>query len=403
MRALRQIILFVTFGTAMVLSACAPKPGTTPIVPQGPQTYTPQAITPRQTQAFNYEQPVGRTVKVALLIPATGRNADLGRAMQDAATLALYDKYAALSPTQAAIRVEILPKDTGDSVEMAKTAAQSAIDDGAEIILGPIFSDAVSVAAPIARAANRQMISFSNNEAVAGPGVYVFGFTPESQTAKVVEYALSKKMQVGALVPNDVLGQKVLGVAKQQALAKEEAIAPVSLYMPQGLAVDASVDALLKDKVRFDALFIPAVGPTLDTLLRTLAARGVSPATTQLLGTGMWDDPAIIRAHNIEGGLLASSPPDMTQGFVTRFKNAYGYMPPRIASLAYDAVALTVTLATNEKGFGADALTSPSGYSGPANGIFRFTPEGRIERGLSILRIRGGRFETVVPAPTMFK
>ncbi len=405
MRCGNQYIKQAVLGCVMlVMSACVPQQQVNrdPNA-QGAIVYTPPVRGADASRPTPQQPVVTNTVRVALLVPLTGRNADLGKAMQDAATLALYDKYAAISPVMASTRVEILPKDTGDTPEMAAMSAKEAIDEGAVLIIGPIFSDAVSAVAPVARKAGTQVISFSNNAAVAGPGVYTFGFSPEQQASRVVSYMLSQKKQVAALVPNTPLGQTVLNAAKNAAKAQGTMIAPVSLYLPQGVGVAGAVDALQKDQTPFNALLIPETGNTLDTLLSTLSARGINSTNTQFIGTGLWDDPATITQHSLEGALLASSPPAQTQGFVNRFRNTYGYTPPRIASLAYDAVALGVTLATSGRGFTADTLTSPGGFSGPANGIFRLRADGSTDRGLAVLQVRGGGYDVISPPPTTFK
>lgn len=409
MRAFSQLILALFTTALLSLSACAPQPDANSQATAGySNVYVPSAQS--NTQAGLPLKT--RTVKVALLIPMTGRFSDLGRAMQDAASLALYDKYAVLSPQQASTKVEILPIDTGDTPDSARDAAQSAVSQGAALILGPIFADAVVAAAPVAEKADIQMISFSNNASVARAGVYIFGFAPDAQTDRVVSFALAQKFRIAAIVPNNPLGQQVLGIAKARATSLDTAIAPVATYLPQGLGVEQAADVIAKPVIveegkppqrAFNALFIPEVGAPLNTVLQALASRGISAANTQLLGTGLWDDITVAREHNLENALLASSPPELTQSFTARFRNAYNYVPPRIASLSYDAVALAVTLATSDRGYDAKTLTSPGGFNGPANGIFRFKPNGISERGLAVLRIKSGQFQVVSPAPNMFR
>lgn len=408
MQGVSQYIKCACVGLAMVLAGCAPQPsGNVAQSPSGAITYTPPSqdggSSPAATQAGQPTPAVTQVVRVGLLVPLSGRNADLGKAMQDAATLALYDKYAALSPNMASTRVEILPKDTGDSPEMAALAAEEAIKDGAVVLIGPIFSDAVQAVKPVAKRAGKQVISFSNNKNVAAPGVYTFGFSPEEQAERVISYAISQRMQVGAMVPNSPFGTTVLASAKNAAAANKASLSPVSTYMPNGMGAAQAVEALQSGETPFNALFIPEVGDTLDTLLTTLSARGLNASNTQFLGTGLWDDPAVISRHSLEGALLASSNPSATQGFINRFRNAYGYTPQRISSLAYDAVALSVTLATSGRSFDADTLTSPGGFSGPANGIFRFRKNGFTDRGLAVMRVRGGGYEVVSPPPATFR
>ena len=79
---------------------------------------------------------------------------------------------------------------------------------------------------------------------------------------------------------------------------------------------------------------------------------------------------------------------------------AYGAKPPRIASLAYDAVAFAVNLQktgdVSEVG-----IASPTGFQG-SNGLFRFRENGLIERGLAILQMGPGGPDVIQQAPTSF-
>lgn len=348
----------------------------------------------------------GRTVRVGLLLPLTGRSAEMGRAMQDAATLSLFDKYAALSVRQGTVKVELLPKDTGDTPEQAVAAMQSAIDEGAEFIIGPLFSDATEAAAAVARAKNIQVLSLSNNTARGGNGVYMYGFSPQEQAARVVTFAAGAgKARIAALVPDSPFGTMVLGAARDAMAKQGMVLAKEVRYSPQGVGIDAAANALVPDGAApdFDALLLPEAGPALGTILRALNARGVSSRNVQLLGTGIWDDAALVRRVPLEDAWLASSPPAATALFENRFRSTYQYVPPRIASLAYDAVALTVTLATSGRPFSADMLTSDAGFIGPANGVFRLRPDGRTERGLAVLQVQAGAFKVVAPAPTGFQ
>jgi branched-chain amino acid transport system substrate-binding protein len=361
-----------------------------------------------QRTARDYLSPaVGaeKTVKVALLLPVTGRHADLGRSMQDAATLSLFDKYASISPNAARTRVELVPYDTGDSPEQARAAATKAAEDGVVLMVGPIFSDATQAIAPIAENARISVISFSNSVAVARPGVYLFGFSPEAQTRRVINYATTQgRNQLAALVPNSAYGQAVLEAARNEVTKEGGALINQSLYSAQGVGIEGAVDTIIpKGQVAaFDSLFIPEGGNALSTILRSVRNRGVQGASVQLLGTGLWDDPTLVSRVNLDGAWFASSPPQLTYAFESRFVNTYKYSPPRVASLAYDAVALAVTIVTSGRGFNQATLTNPVGFSGPANGIFRFKKDGTSERGLSVLQVRGGNFEVVSPAPPSF-
>ena len=90
--------------------------------------------------------------------------------------------------------------------------------------------------------------------------------------------------------------------------------------------------------------------------------------------------------------------------FIERYKADYNKQPPRIASLAYDAVALAAVLAKNKdtSDFLTSSLTDPSGFAG-IDGIFRLLPEGISERGFAVMEIKKDALKVISPAPTVFE
>ena len=344
-------------------------------------------------------------MKVGLLLPLTGRSAELGKAMQDAATLSLFDKYARLAGKQANIKVELLPKDTGDTPEQAAAAAQSAITDGAELLIGPVFADATEAAGKVARDKHVPMLSLSNSDK-GGSDVYMFGFSPHDQVVRVVSYAMERgKTRVAALVPESPLGDIVVAAANEALQAKGLKLVKAVRYAPEGVGISAAVGQLSPppgEPPAYDALILSEGGAPLNTILRTLQGHGVNSGNVQLLGTGIWDDKALLRRVPLEGAWLATSPPASTSGFDDRFLSTYQYAPPRIASLAYDAVALVVTLAVSGRPLDTSTFTSKAGFEGPANGQFRMYPNGRVEHGLAVLQVSGWGFKELEPASSGF-
>src|SRR3546814_8167999 len=80
-------------------------------------------------------------------------------------------------------------------------------------------------------------------------------------------------------------------------------------------------------------------------------------------------------------------------------------MPPRVASLGYDALALAAVLEQRGAAAGAflpytpEAITQTVGFAG-IDGIFRFLPSGHVQRGLAVLEIQRSGFVLRDPAPT---
>src|SRR5207248_7439478 len=126
--------------------------------------------------------PPGTTgpVKVAVLLPLSGANAELGKAMLEAAQLALF--------TTANDRLTLVPRDTSGTPDGATDAARSAIADGAQLILGPLLAAEVDAVKPVAGQANVNVIAFSTATQLAGGNVFLMGFLPRQEVAREVSF-----------------------------------------------------------------------------------------------------------------------------------------------------------------------------------------------------------------------
>lgn len=403
------------FLAALLIVSCNQVPGRT-----GPVSYAETQRAPNMQGSIGrasvspggvIESPpqqveVKRVVKVALLLPLTGRNAELGKAMQDAATVSLFDKYARLSPNQQSTKVELMPIDTGDSPELARKAMSKALNDGAEVIVGPVFGDATEAVGGMAVEKKVPVLSFSNNKARGvAPTTYLMGFSPYEQAARVVRYAVENgKKRIAVLVPKSPLGDEVLAAARAVAKESGKLVVIEAQYSPQAVGLEPALNKLIpaSSPPPFDALLMVETGAPLDALIRALSARGVTQANMQFMGTGVWDDAALLQRTNLDGAWIASSNPQATSEFETRFKSVYGYTPPRISSLSYDAVALVVTLAVTNRPFNQEALAMGRGFWGPANGLFRLKASALAERGLAVLQVENSGLKVISPAPTGF-
>jgi hypothetical protein len=144
--------------------------------------------------------------------------------------------------------------------------------------------------------------------------------------------------------------------------------------------------------------------PRLAAALAALAAAGIDQKSAQFIGTGVWDVPGIGSEAMLRGAWYAAPDPARRADFERRFLATYGRPPNRLATLAYDGVALAAQLARLKPGgdFSAEAITNPNGWSG-IDGIFRFLPDGRSERALAVIEVQSNRGVVVGPAPTSFQ
>jgi ABC-type branched-subunit amino acid transport system substrate-binding protein len=342
--------------------------------------------------------PQGTTpVRVALLLPLSNPTAEtrqVAEALQRAAELALFDARNN--------NVILMPRDDGGSPERAAAAAQRAIEEGAEIILGPLFAQSTAAVAPIARRANVPVISFSTDREVAGNGVYLLSFQPETEVQRIISYAArSGHSNFAALVPQTPYGQRV-NVAFRDAVNRFAArITSVQNFAPRADAVAEPARQAMAG--RPDAILIGEGGTLLRAASSALPLNGADQMV-KLLGTGLWNDAALLREPILVGGWFAAPAPEGWTRFLARYRGIYNGTPPRIATLGYDAMSLVSLLSRGQpyRRFTQAALTDPNGFSG-IDGIFRFRPDGSADRGLAVLQVGENGFTTVDPAPRSFQ
>jgi ABC-type branched-subunit amino acid transport system substrate-binding protein len=335
-------------------------------------------------------------VKVGLILPlsAAGNAGTAGQAMRNAAEMAL----AEFSEPN----IALLAKDDGGTGQGAQQAAQQAIDEGAEIILGPLFAHSVTSARQVTRSRGVPIIAFSTDTTVAASGVYLLSFLPESDVDRVVAYAISQgKRSFIGLVPSNAYGTVVEGEFKQAVARRGGRVIALEHYADG--KVGEAVRAVTQTAGRADALFIPDGGDGVTEVVQALAAAGVNLRQFALLGTQLWEDPKIFSNPALDGGWYPAPDPAGFRAFAGRYRSRYGQDPPRPAALAYDAVALVAALVKTQgsQHISNEVLANPSGFAG-IDGVFRFRNDGTNQRGLAVLRVTPSGGQVIAPASRNF-
>jgi branched-chain amino acid transport system substrate-binding protein len=338
-------------------------------------------------------------VKAALILPlsAPGNAGIAGQAMRNAADMALAEFNAP--------NIQLLVKDDAGSVDGARQAAQQALNEGAEIIIGPLFAQSVTAVGQVARARNVPVIAFSTDANVASPGVYLLSFLPETDVQRIVQYSSSVgKRSYAALIPDNPYGTVVEAAFRQDVGRRSGRIVALERYPHDKAAMAAPIKTVAGAAAHAEALFIPDGSDAVPDVVQQLAGDGVNMKRLQLLGTGLWgDDPRINATPALDGGWYAAPDPSGYRNFANRYAARFKQQPVRTATLAYDAVALIAALVKTQgaQRFSPEILTNPSGFSG-IDGLFRFRSDGTNERGLAVLRVTPSGPQVVAPAPRSF-
>lgn len=387
-------------AACLLIGACTttkapPSPPPVPEPPPAPHQLTTQA--PDFLRLPNIA-PEAVPVRVGVILPFNNPTANvraLANSLLRAAELALYDS--------GNTNIILMTAEDSGTAEGSVAAAQKLLDEGAEVIVGPLFAASVSAVGPVARDRGVPVLAFSTDRSVAGNGVYLLSFQPQTEVRRVVAYAVSQgHTRLGAMIPQTPYGELVEATFRDAAVQNKATVCDVEHFDPSAGALTDPAAAIAK--AGCDAILVPQGGSLLRGVAQTFAYSNIDTTKVKLLGTGLWNEPATLKEGLLSGAWFAAPQPSADDTFIAKYKQTFATEPPQLAPLAYDAVSLVALLAngTPYHRFTFRALTDPNGFTGQ-NGIFRFRADGSIERGLAVLAVDPQGFTVVSPAPTTFQ
>ena len=403
---------------SLALTACVAQPGLSgqsAVAPPQPSQLLPLPGAPANTGT-----------RIAILLPLSGPNAEVGQALLRAAQLAL------ATPGRNNPPPALDQYDTRGTPDGAAEAARAALAAEAGIILGPLTTAETAVVAPIARASNTPVLAFTSDSSRAAPGVWPLGITPSQQMRRlVVAMQAENKTRIAAVLPTNLFGD---ALANGLAAATRDAAMPdprilrtqsnfASLNNTLKAAADydrrrgaieaqqsaarASADPATRAQSPaigaqdvppppMDALFLGETGELLGQAVPLLGFYDIGPAQLRVLGPATWAREAG-RQPGLAGAWYAAPDPALRLGFEQAYTARYNAAARDFTSIAFDAAAIARTAAT-PAGFPIQSIIRPDGYAG-ADGLLALMPDGQVRRGLAIFEIDRGGAHIVQPAP----
>lgn len=380
-RARKSLARLLVVIPAVILAACVPGGG--PATGTGPKVDSSAPI------------------PVALLVPGgSGQASDalLATSLENAARLAMADLNG--------VTIDLRVYQTGGNPAQAQAMASKAIDEGAKILLGPVFAQEANAAGVAAAARGVSVLAFSNNTDIAGGNVFVLGPTFENTARRLAGHAVRQgKNRIMIVHDKNTAGELGKAAIQKGVAGAGGTVVAVSSYEFSQSGVTGAAPAIVKTAkdTGATALFLTAdTAGALPLLSQALVDNGVDKSTTKFLGLTRWDIPsATLSLPGVQGGWFAMPDPALFAQFQSRYQAAYGETPHPIAGLAYDGIAAIGALARSRKDLGPAGLTQGAGFVG-VTGIFRLRADGSNERGLAIAEIRNSQVFVIDPAPRSF-
>lgn len=375
-------------------------------------------------------------IKVALLLPLSGKNKDLGWSLANGATLSLFENDNKHS-------VELVLFDSGDDVVDTKKALKAIVDAGIKFVIGPVFSNAILEIEPIVREKKIIMISLSNNQELFGKvgedfGILLAGVLPEAQIDRIVGRSVRQsKFNFAIIAPNNSYGRTVANIYKQMVKGRDGNLIAEQFYEPSDQSIDLATSKVLNsftvpigvlqshknnikniseyDKNYAQIIFIPDSGKNLLKVANSLKQKNIEEKRFQIVGINQWEEPITLTSKALEGAWFVAPDNREFQIFEKKYSKHFGKVPPRVSSIVYDLVAVMTKLSrvrgseirikdiVEFSDYIDGGKIKVNGFVG-IDGAFRFLSNGLNQRNMAIFKISNGGFEMIErPATTFLK
>ncbi len=325
----------------------------------------------------------GQPVKIYGLVELSGTGATSGTNFNDGVKLAVKEINAAGGVLGR--RIEYTPSDTQSQPQIAKALAVRAVDDGAYVVMGPVFSGSILVS--MAETRRAEIPNFTGGEAAAitqqgNPYIFRSSFTQANAMPKVARYLKdSVKAKTVALIwVNNDFGKGGRDVF-------------VKTLEPMGIKVvaDVSTDP---GQVDFSAAVLKARQANADALFVYCNEEESARALREL------------RKQVAHVGLTADAPGPRIRDFAAKFQKEYNYKPDHNGLKGY--TAMYVVKAVSEKVGKLDPKAFANAMHGVAlsakehPGILMdvsFDKNGDLDRESFMTKVVNGKQEVIATLP----
>ena len=371
-----------------------------------------------------------KKVKVALFLPMSGKNANLGKLLYNSALISLFDN-------DKNNNIELVLVDsTDDPIQISQIFKQQIVKKGIKTVIGPIFSDQINIISRNAQRYNINVISLSNNQQLMGQidsnsAIFIAGFLPEQQIDSALAYLQKNNINdVAVMAPNNSYGIAISKIIKDTIANRDATLIQSDLY-DKSNNLENVVDRLVKaykvpssltegggrkfeddfriskeDKRYAKAIIVTDSVKQLSEISNLVKKYNENERPIMLVGVGSWDDKSI-KKEDFPTKIIFAAPNDRNfEKFEKSFYRYYKKLPPRISSIVYDSVSAIAQIvdrngnripSTDDFINYQDTQINQIGFSG-IDGNFRFLDNGLVQRQYSILELKDGQFIEINPS-----
>ena len=353
----------------------------------------------------------GQPIKIYGLVELSGTGATSGTNFNDGVKLAVKEINAAGGIL--GHKIEYTPSDTQSQPQTAKALAIKAVDDGAYIVMGPVFSGSILVS--MAETQRAQIPNFTGGEAAAitqqgNPYIFRTSFTQSAAMPKVARYLKDnlKAKTVAIIFTNNDFGKGGRDVfLKAIEPAGMKVVADISTDPGQ---LDFSGAVLKAKQANADVLFVYTNEEEAARCLRELKKQNYDkPIVGETVLTSQKVVELAGEAANgavAHVGLTADAPSPGIKKFAQDFQKEYNYKPDHNGLKGY--TAMYIVKAATEKVGKVDTKALASALHGiklsakQYPGILMdvsFDKNGDLDRESFMTKVVNGKQEVIATLP----
>jgi len=355
----------------------------------------------------------GQPIKIYGLVELSGTGATSGTNFNDGVKLAVKEINAAGGILGR--KVEYSASDTQSQPQVAKALAVKAIDDGAFVVMGPVFSGSILVS--MAETKRAEIPNFTGGEAAAitqqnNPYIFRTSFTQTTAMPKVARYLADnlKAKTLAIIYTNNDFGK-----GGRDVIVK--AIEPYNIKVVADISTDpGQLDfsgAVLKAKqANADALFVYTNEEEAARALRELKKQGYDKP---IIGETVLTSQKVIELAGDAAngavahvGLTADAPDPGIKAFASKFQKEYNYKSDHNGMKGYTAMYM-VKAVTEKVG-----KVDPKAFANAMHGAkltvkeypgilmdVSFDKNGDLDRESFMTKVVNGKQEVVATLPPL--
>ncbi len=311
---------------------------------------------------FNLSFANENKIKIGLLVPLSGDNANLGKQIIKATRLAIKDINSD--------RIEIFPKDTRSNANMTLRSAIELKELGINLVIGPVFYDNLTY---LNEVKDLTFLSFTNKTLDLPKNVISAGINSTSQLNTIKKFIKINEIKKPIfLIPDLNYDMEIKqGIKKSKIKTSKQYyynIEPTKLtkqiekitnyeIRKQNLideitrlenSEDPNKEKKIKNlekkytigKVKFDSVIIADFDESLKSVITSLLYADILPKDKYFITFNQWFDESLLKEDASQPIYYPSINKENLEEFENKFYEKFGQTPNHISLLSYDLVGL---------------------------------------------------------------